>query len=54
MPKIVIADTIFLIAIEKMQLFNEIRTLYNEIYITKKIAEEFQLDLPDWILVSNL
>ena len=54
MPKIVIADTSFIIAIQKMQLFNEIRTLYNEIYITKKIAEEFQLDLPDWIRVSNL
>lgn len=53
MPKIVIADTSFIIAIQKMQLFNEIGTLYNEIYITKN-CEEFQLDLPDWILVSNL
>ena len=53
MPKIVIADTSFLIAIQKMQLFNEIRNLYNEVYITKKIAEEFQLTLPDWILIRQ-
>lgn len=51
MPKIVIADTSFLIAIQKMQLFNEIRTLYTEVYITRKIAEEFQLTLPDWIFI---
>lgn len=53
MPKIVIADTSFLIAIQRMQLFNEIRNLYNEIYLTKKISEEFQLPLPDWILIQE-
>lgn len=53
MPKIVIADTSFIIAIQKIQLFNEIRTLYNEVQITQKIAEEFQLDLPDWIIIQE-
>lgn len=53
MPKIVIADTSFLIAVHKMQLFNEIRILYKEIYITKRIAEEFQLILPDWIIIEE-
>jgi len=51
--KVIIADTSFLIAIQKMQLFNEVRTLYNEVYITRKIAEEFQLALPDWIFVHE-
>jgi predicted nucleic acid-binding protein len=53
MPDMVIADTSFLIAIQKMQLFNEIRTLYQNVIITKKIAEEFQLDLPEWILIKE-
>ena len=53
MHKVVIADTSFLIAVHKMQLFNEIRALYKEVYITKKIAEEFQQVLPDWIIIQK-
>jgi predicted nucleic acid-binding protein len=53
MHRIVIADTSFLIAIHKLKLFNEIRILYKEVYITKKIAEEFQLELPDWIIIRE-
>ena len=53
MHRIVIADTSFLITIHRLQLFNEIRTLYKEICITKKIAEEFQLDLPHWIIIQE-
>lgn len=53
MHKIVIADTSFLIAVNKLQLFNEIRVLYKEVYITRKIAEEFQLVLPDWIIIQK-
>ncbi|MDE3184145.1 MAG: DUF3368 domain-containing protein [Bacteroidota bacterium] len=53
MPRIVIADTSFLIAIQKMHLFDEIQDLYHQIYITKKIEEEFQLALPDWILIQE-
>ncbi len=41
----IVADTSFLIAIHKLQLFNQVRALYYEVYITKKIAEEFQLKL---------
>ena len=53
MPSIVIADTSFLIVIHKMQLFDEVRSLYTEIYVTQKIAEEFQFELPDWILIQQ-
>lgn len=53
MPKVVIADTSFLIAMQKMQLFNEVGILYNEVYITKKIAEEFQFSIPEWILIQE-
>ena len=50
MHKMVIADTSFLIAIQKLQLFSQIRALYDEVYITQKIAEEFKLALPEWII----
>lgn len=53
MPDIVIADTSFLIAIDRMELFGEIQALYKNIFITRKIAEEFQLDLPNWILIEE-
>lgn len=53
MHKIVIADTSFLIAIQKLQLFNQIQILYNEIYITQKIADEFKLPLPEWIIIQQ-
>lgn len=53
MPDIVIADTSFLIAIDRMELFGEIQALYKNIFITRKIAEEFQLDLPDCILIEE-
>jgi predicted nucleic acid-binding protein len=53
MPKIVIADTSFLIAIQKLQLFSQIKSLYKEIYVTPTIANEFKLKLPDWIIIRE-
>ena len=53
MHRVVIADTSFLIAIQKLQLFNQVRDLYKEVYITKKIAEEFQLAIPEWIIIQE-
>ncbi len=53
MHRIVIADTSFLIAIHKLGLFNQVHALYNEVYITKEVAEEFQLKLPEWITIQQ-
>ena len=53
MHSIVIADTSFLIAIQKLELFNQIHDLYKEVYVTEKIADEFQLALPLWINVQQ-
>ena len=53
MHSIVIADTSFLIAIQKLYLFNQIHALYKEVYVTQKIADEFQLALPLWIKVQQ-
>lgn len=36
-----------------MRLFDEVHALYHEVCITRKIAEEFQLELPDWISVHE-
>ena len=53
MLKIVIADTSFLIAIHKLQLFDQVRILYKEVFITQKIADEFKLFLPEWIIIQK-
>jgi predicted nucleic acid-binding protein len=53
MHRIVIADTSFLIAVQKLQLFNQVQSLYNEVYITQKISEEFKLPLPEWIIIQQ-
>ncbi len=53
MHRIVIADTSFLIAIHKLQLFDQVCHLYPEVYVTKKIAEEFQFSLPEWIIIQD-
>lgn len=53
MHSVVIADTSFLIAIHKLQLFDQVKDLYKEVYITKKIAAEFQLALPAWIIIRE-
>ncbi len=33
--------------------YSQVCALYNEVYITKKIAEEFQLKLPEWITIQQ-
>jgi len=53
MHSIVIADTSFLIAVQKLGLFNQIHALYKDVYVTQKIADEFQLILPLWIKVQE-
>ena len=53
MPRIVIADTSFLIVIHKLQLFDKVQTLYSEIQVTQEIADEFQFGLPGWIRVQQ-
>ena len=53
MHSVVIADTSFLIAIHKLQLFDQVKDLYKEVHITKKIVAEFQLALPAWIIIRE-
>lgn len=53
MPKVIIADTSFLIAAQKLKIFSQVHTLYGEVYVTRKIAEEFKLALPEWIIAME-
>lgn len=51
MDKIIISDTSCLIALQNIGLLNLLKDLYQEIFITKEVKDEFGKDLPDWIIV---
>jgi len=47
MPDVVIADTSCLIAMEKLDAFHLLKSLYGEVKITSEIAAEFGKLLPE-------
>jgi predicted nucleic acid-binding protein len=51
MRKIVIADTSCLILLYKIDELNLLRQLYEKVYITQDVADEFINRVPDWIEV---
>ena len=52
MPKIVISDTSTLILFHKIDEFNLLQKVYEELITTPEIAEEFGEKLPDWIHIQ--
>jgi predicted nucleic acid-binding protein len=52
MPKIVISDTSTLIIFHKIDEFNLLQKVYQEVIITPEIAKEFGEELPDWIKIQ--
>ena len=55
MPKItVIADTSCLIALSKIEAFELLKELYEEVLITEEIALEFGEIIPEWIRIENV
>lgn len=52
MPKVVISDTSTLILFHKIDEFNLLRKVYEELITTPEIAEEFGEKLPDWIHIQ--
>lgn len=52
MPKIVISDTSILILFHKIDEFDLLRKVYQEIITTPEIAEEFGEILPNWIKIQ--
>jgi predicted nucleic acid-binding protein len=54
MPKVVISDTSTLILFHKIDEFNLLQKVYNELITTPEIAEEFGEKLPDWIQIQSV
>jgi predicted nucleic acid-binding protein len=52
--KAIIADTSCLIIYEKINQFGILEKTFEEILITKEVAEEFGYDLPDWIKIAEI
>jgi predicted nucleic acid-binding protein len=51
---LVIADSSCLILLSKIEELEILRSVYKQIHITPEIAEEFGLDLPDWIEIKEV
>lgn len=54
MDKIIISDTSCLIALSNIGLLDVLRDLYQEVIITKEVQAEFDGNLPEWIIVSEV
>ncbi len=52
--RIVIADTSCLIALTNIEAINILKELYQEIYITEEILNEFGDTLPKWIKIEKV
>lgn len=53
MPDVVIANTSCLIAMEKLDAFPLLKSLYGEVKITSEIAAEFGKSLPEWFKIEK-
>ena len=51
-PEVVIADTSCLIVLSKANLLQVLNAMYGTVNVTPEIAEEFGLDLPNWITIE--
>jgi predicted nucleic acid-binding protein len=54
MPKYVIADASVLIVLDKIEQLELLQGVYNEIYTTPEIVEEFGNPLPNWIIIESV
>ncbi|KPK83080.1 MAG: hypothetical protein AMS27_13375 [Bacteroides sp. SM23_62_1] len=54
MPECVIADTSVLIIFDKIERFEILKEVYQKIYTTPEIVEEFNKPVPDWIIVESV
>lgn len=54
MDKIIISDTSCLIALTRINQLHILKILFDEIFITEEVQDEFGTPLPDWIRTKNL
>jgi len=52
--QLIIADTSCLILLTKIEELDILKKVFDKIYITDKIAEEFKYDLPSWIEIVKI
>jgi len=52
--RIVIADTSCLIALTNIEAINILKELYQEIFITEEILDEFGESVPEWIKIEKV
>ncbi len=53
MQRTIIADTSYLILLDKIGFIDLLKTLFGELFVTSVIAEEFGSTLPPWIKVAD-
>lgn len=54
MPEVVISDTSSLILFQNIGEFEILQKVYQNIFTTPEIAEEFSEKLPDWIRIKKI
>lgn len=54
MSKIIISDASCLISLSNIEMLNILQTMYQEIFITREVEQEFGEILPDWIAVVEV
>jgi predicted nucleic acid-binding protein len=54
MPKVIISDTSTLVLFHKIEAFNLLKDVYQELLTTPEIADEFGEKLPDWIKIQSV
>lgn len=53
MQKIIVSDTSCLILLEKIGELDLLHKVFGDILVTQEVADEYGLNLPDWISVQN-
>lgn len=53
MPDYVIADASVFIILDKIDRLNILKGVYQEIYTTPEIADEYSKPLPDWVRIES-
>ncbi|GAC1313075.1 MAG: hypothetical protein NVSMB24_35770 [Mucilaginibacter sp.] len=54
MNKVIISDTSCLIALDRIGRIDILQKLFTTIYTTQIVADEFEMPLPEWILVKKV
>ena len=54
MPKIVIADTSCFILLDKIDSLSLLQAVYQSVYTTPQIANEFGKALPSWVIIETV